>query len=420
MVENVTHLRWQAGIHARARSVSGRLPSPHADGVHHHGQQVSWETMSAASEVLTEFGVPHECRVVFAHRTPELMAETAVSAEGRRIEVIIAGAGGAAHLPGMTAAHTTLPVLGVPIESRSLKGLDSRCCRLCRCPPEFPSRRWQSGLRVRRMRRCWPFLFSPANALACGPNSKRFANGRNAKYSKNRCREDRSARLDHRRAGQRPARPNGRHLCPPRGPAIAFHTYSPDRDSPTGQIADIEIDAAYQDLDRVRAFASAVDVVTFEFENVPAATAEAAAQCALVRPAGGVLHTTQHRLRERAFSCEHGFPFTRFRGDPPAGRFAARRRRHRAGHSEDRWIRLRRKRPVSCRFARRNRSRLERDEAAEQAVLEALVDFEAELSVIGVRGVNGACVFFTPSCNHHVNGILDVSYAPAAIRYAKR
>jgi 5-(carboxyamino)imidazole ribonucleotide mutase len=89
------------------------------------GSKSDWETMSAASEVLTEFGVPHECRVVSAHRTPELMAETAACAEGRGIEVIIAGAGGAAHLPGMTAAHTILPVLGVPVESRSLKGLDS-------------------------------------------------------------------------------------------------------------------------------------------------------------------------------------------------------------------------------------------------------------------------------------------------------
>jgi 5-(carboxyamino)imidazole ribonucleotide mutase len=89
------------------------------------GSKSDWETMRAASEVLTEFGVAHENRVVSAHRTPELMAEVASAAEGRGIEVIIAGAGGAAHLPGMTAAHTTLPVLGVPIESRALKGLDS-------------------------------------------------------------------------------------------------------------------------------------------------------------------------------------------------------------------------------------------------------------------------------------------------------
>jgi 5-(carboxyamino)imidazole ribonucleotide mutase len=81
--------------------------------------------MRAADEILTEFDVPHECRIVSAHRTPELMAEFAVAAEGRGIEVIIAGAGGAAHLPGMTAAHTTLPVLGVPVESKALKGMDS-------------------------------------------------------------------------------------------------------------------------------------------------------------------------------------------------------------------------------------------------------------------------------------------------------
>jgi 5-(carboxyamino)imidazole ribonucleotide mutase len=89
------------------------------------GSKSDWETMRAASEMLGEFGVPHESRVISAHRTPELMAEFAAGAEARGIEVIIAGAGGAAHLPGMTAAHTTLPVLGVPVESRALKGLDS-------------------------------------------------------------------------------------------------------------------------------------------------------------------------------------------------------------------------------------------------------------------------------------------------------
>ena len=89
------------------------------------GSKSDWETMRNASDVLTEFGVPHETRVVSAHRTPNLMAEFAAGAEARGIEVIIAGAGGAAHLPGMTAAHTLLPVLGVPIQSHALKGMDS-------------------------------------------------------------------------------------------------------------------------------------------------------------------------------------------------------------------------------------------------------------------------------------------------------
>jgi 5-(carboxyamino)imidazole ribonucleotide mutase len=89
------------------------------------GSSSDWETMRHAVEMLERFGVPHERQIVSAHRTPEWMAEFAATAEGRGLEVIIAGAGGAAHLPGMVAAHTVVPVLGVPVESASLKGLDS-------------------------------------------------------------------------------------------------------------------------------------------------------------------------------------------------------------------------------------------------------------------------------------------------------
>jgi 5-(carboxyamino)imidazole ribonucleotide mutase len=89
------------------------------------GSSSDWETMQHAATTLTELGVPHETRVVSAHRTPDLLFDYASSAEGRGIEVLIAGAGGAAHLPGMTASKTVLPVLGVPVESKALKGLDS-------------------------------------------------------------------------------------------------------------------------------------------------------------------------------------------------------------------------------------------------------------------------------------------------------
>lgn len=190
------------------------------------------------------------------------------------------------------------------------------------------------------------------------------------------------------------------------------HTYSPDRDSPTGQIADIEIDAPYEDLDRVREFASGVDVVTFEFENVPAATAEAASECALVRPAGSVLHITQHRLREKTFLREHGFPVTRF--EPV--RTAEDLRRVMPGFG-----------PAILKTAGfgydgkgqyRVRTLAEAENAwaamgGQEAVLEALVDFEAELSVVGVRGAGGDCAFFEPFQNTHVNGILDVTISPA-------
>ena len=89
------------------------------------GSASDWETMRPAAEILERLGIAHEARVVSAHRTPDLLFEYASSAQQRGLEVIIAGAGGAAHLPGMTAAKTTLPVLGVPVQSKSLSGLDS-------------------------------------------------------------------------------------------------------------------------------------------------------------------------------------------------------------------------------------------------------------------------------------------------------
>lgn len=189
------------------------------------------------------------------------------------------------------------------------------------------------------------------------------------------------------------------------------HTYSPDRDSPTGQVADVEIDASYEDLDRVRDFASAVDVITFEFENVPAATAETAAQHSLVRPAGDVLHTTQHRLREKTFLSNNGFPVTRFepvrseedlrRITPDFGPAILKT----AGFGYDGKGQYR---VSSLTEALAGWEKMQRQEA----VLEAVVDFEAELSVVGVRSHNGDCAFFAPSLNDHVGGILDVSSAP--------
>jgi 5-(carboxyamino)imidazole ribonucleotide mutase len=89
------------------------------------GSRSDWETMEAVAETLDQLAVPYETRVVSAHRTPDLLFEYAAGAAGRGLQVIVAGAGGAAHLPGMTAAKTHLPVLGVPVESKALKGMDS-------------------------------------------------------------------------------------------------------------------------------------------------------------------------------------------------------------------------------------------------------------------------------------------------------
>lgn len=98
-------------------------PAPKASVI--MGSRSDWETMQHASAVLDELGVAHECRIVSAHRTPDWLMEYAGSAESRGIQVIIAGAGGAAHLPGMAASKTTLPVLGVPVENGALRGMDA-------------------------------------------------------------------------------------------------------------------------------------------------------------------------------------------------------------------------------------------------------------------------------------------------------
>jgi len=101
------------------------------------GSDSDWPTMKAAAEVLTQFGIAHEARVISAHRTPKDLEQYAGGAYERGVRVIIAGAGGAAHLPGVTAAFTTLPVIGVPIESKSLKGLDS-LLSIVQMPPGVP------------------------------------------------------------------------------------------------------------------------------------------------------------------------------------------------------------------------------------------------------------------------------------------
>jgi 5-(carboxyamino)imidazole ribonucleotide mutase len=120
---NIENARLSAGTSTGVHEVSKDTGKPLASVI--MGSQSDWETMRHAADVLEQFGVPHERRVVSAHRTPELLVRFASEAEGRGLEVVIAGAGGAAHLPGMVAALTTVPVLGVPVESKTLKGMDS-------------------------------------------------------------------------------------------------------------------------------------------------------------------------------------------------------------------------------------------------------------------------------------------------------
>jgi 5-(carboxyamino)imidazole ribonucleotide synthase len=193
------------------------------------------------------------------------------------------------------------------------------------------------------------------------------------------------------------------------------HTLSPDYDTPTGQVADLEINRPYDDLDAVRAFADAVDVVTFEFENVPAATAQAAAEHAPVRPSGEILHTTQHRLREKTFLSQSGFPVTRFQPirslpdlQSALESFGFPAVLKTAGFGYDGKGQYKISGPDDAEPA------LHAIEGQE-AVLEAFVDFERELSVVAARAANGGFVDYGVFDNAHCNRILDVTMAPADV-----
>lgn len=193
------------------------------------------------------------------------------------------------------------------------------------------------------------------------------------------------------------------------------HTFSPDRDTPTGHVADVETSASYDDLDRVREFARSVDVVTFEFENVPSKTVEAAAEFVDVHPKGEILHTTQNRLREKTFLSDNGFPVTPFRhiksiddlyraadalGYPSVLKTAG------FGYDGKGQAKIRAHSDLDEAFAAMN---------GNDSVLEAFVAFAKEVSVVCARDQDGNLAHYGVIENEHANHILDVSFAPAMV-----
>lgn len=193
------------------------------------------------------------------------------------------------------------------------------------------------------------------------------------------------------------------------------NTYSHSRDTPTGQVADLETCAEYEDLDSVREFARSVDVVTFEFENVPSATIDAAAKFVPVHPKGEVLHTTQNRLREKTFLSKNGIPVTPFRhirtieelcdgvnalGLPSVLKTAG------FGYDGKGQTKIKTESEIEAAFGSLR---------ATDGILEAFVDFEKEISVVCARDQNGNFVHYGLIENEHADHILDISFAPAVV-----
>jgi len=193
------------------------------------------------------------------------------------------------------------------------------------------------------------------------------------------------------------------------------HTLAPEGDTPTGQIADVEINAPYEDLDAVRKFARAVDVVTFEFENVPAATAAAAEEHAIVRPGGRALHVAQNRIREKAFVADLGVAVTPFApvraadeldtavhavGCPAVLKTAS------FGYDGKGQATVSNAREIADAWKRLG---------GQESILEAFVELDREISIIGARGVDGSCAIFPAFENVHRHHILDVTASPADV-----
>jgi len=191
------------------------------------------------------------------------------------------------------------------------------------------------------------------------------------------------------------------------------HTFSPDTDTPTGQVADREVVASYEDLEAVRDFARQVSVVTFEFENVPAETAEAVAALVPVRPGGTVLHIAQNRLREKTWLARHGIPCAPFR-------HVTTRAELRAALGEIGTPAI--LKTAGFGYDGKGQARIRRPDEADAAweelggqecVLEGFVAFEREVSVVAARGLDGTFVHYGLIENAHVGGILDISVCPA-------
>lgn len=193
------------------------------------------------------------------------------------------------------------------------------------------------------------------------------------------------------------------------------HVLSPDTDTPTGQVADREVVSDYLDLDRVAEFAKGVSVVSFEFENVPAATTEACLRYCPVRPAGSVLYTSQNRLREKTFLRDAGLPVTPFTAVKSESELVAALGRQGNtgvlktadwGYDGKGQVVIRSQAEAAAAWTKLN---------VPQAILESFIDFHSELSVVAARGLDGQFVSYGPIGNTHRHHILDVSICPARV-----
>jgi len=405
------------------------------------GSQTDWETMKITTKILEKLGVSYETKIISAHRTPERMFAFARTARSKGYHVIIAGAGGAAHLPGMIASLTTLPVLGVPIKSKTLNGIDSLLSIV-----QMPG-----GI--------------PVGSLAIGDNGALNAgllaasivslNGKHSKIEKNllEFRESQSSSvsnfpIDYIEKPSNNSTPTF-HLkeissfpnktIPP-GSIIGIlgggqlarmiciaaaqlgyktHIYCPDKCSPAFQVAESNTIADYGDQKSLCMFAGKIDVVTYEFENIPKETLEYLEQWVPVRPKPSILGVSQKRVSEKSFLNLQGIQTTQFESIENIEElkkyiikigYPAILKTDMMGYDGKGQITINEGDDLGNIW-----KRMSEQMNCKLAILESFVDFSMEVSVIVCRGLFGQKEVYPLVENRHENYILRETIVPAPV-----
>ncbi len=264
------------------------------------GSQSDWQTMKHAADTLDALGVPYEARIVSAHRTPERLYAFAKGAKAAGFKVIIAGAGGAAHLPGMTASLTSLPVFGVPVELKALSGLDS-LYSIVQMPPGVPV----GTLAIGQAGAVNAALLAASVLALSDPTLGNRLEAWRQRQTEARRRTAEGRRVSEAAPVLEPEATIGILGGGQLGRMLALaaarlgfkcHVFAPSPDSPAFDVVHRVTSADYTDTEALDRFAGDVDVVTYEFENVPAETATFLAARVPVLPDPLVLATTQDRL----------------------------------------------------------------------------------------------------------------------------
>jgi phosphoribosylaminoimidazole carboxylase PurE protein len=372
------------------------------------GSQSDWETMKNAADTLEALEITYDARIISAHRTPDRLVNFAKGARAEGFKVIIAGAGGAAHLPGMTASMTPLPVFGVPVQSKAMSGQDS-LLSIVQMPGGIPV----GTLAIGKAGAINAALLAAA-VLALSD-------------------EDIADRLDEWRERQSAASPNTRwttydmttigiigggqlgRMLAMAAARLNFRTIilEPQVDCPAAQVANTRSSPPMTTRQRSPSWRPACDVVTYEFENVPVSAAEALARSVPVYPPPKALEAAQDRLVEKRFINECGIPTAKFHTvDSQADLDAALKDFGGQGVLKTRRL------GYDGKGQKVFRSSADSADGAYAAlggvplILESFVAFEREISIIAARATDGTVACFDPAENVHRNGILHTSTVP--------